>query len=199
MLDQPQPKTKYGSPKPLLKELPLRLHHHAFATRDQEANRVFFEDVLGIPLAATWCERVFRAEAGREVEYCHTFYEMGDGGALAFFQFDTEEVFNKNRQLVHEHGKAGSQHISFKVSKPTFDEMLARINAAKVPVRVTDHGYCLSMYLQTPDNLRLEFTVDPPNFEEIAAMRRADAHAELKRWLAGDHRTNNEDRPDKSV
>jgi hypothetical protein len=51
------------------------------------------------------------------------------------------------------------------------------------------------MYLKTPDGLRLEFTVDPSNAAGIAAMRRKDAHAELARWLAGDHRTNNDDRP----
>jgi len=39
--------------------------------------------------------------------------------------------------------------------------------------------------------LRVEFTVDPANVEDINAVRRADAHAELKRWLAGDHAVNN--------
>ena len=53
------------------------LHHHAYAVKDQEANRHFIEDMLGIPLVATWCERVFRPEVGREVDYCHTFYEIG--------------------------------------------------------------------------------------------------------------------------
>ncbi|HEX5419613.1 MAG TPA: VOC family protein, partial [Gammaproteobacteria bacterium] len=53
--------------------LPLRLHHYAWVTRDQEANRRFFEELLGMPLVATWCERAFSAEAGRELEYCHTF------------------------------------------------------------------------------------------------------------------------------
>jgi glyoxylase I family protein len=69
----------------LLAELPQRLHHHAFAVKDQEVNRQFIEDVLGIPLVATWCERMFNATLGREVDYCHTFYEMADGSALAFF------------------------------------------------------------------------------------------------------------------
>ena len=53
----------------------------------------------------------------------------------------------------------------------------------------------LSMYLKTPDGLRLEFTVDAPDAEQIAAMRRQDAHSELARWLAGDRRVNNDDRP----
>ena len=52
---------------PLLKEPPTRLHHYAFTVRDQEANRRFMEDVLGLPLVATWCERTFRPEVGREV------------------------------------------------------------------------------------------------------------------------------------
>jgi len=41
-----------------LPTLPPRQHHYAFAVRDTEANRRFFEDVLGLPLVATWCEKV---------------------------------------------------------------------------------------------------------------------------------------------
>ena len=33
----------------LLAEPPQRLHHHAFAVKDQEANRHFIENILGIP------------------------------------------------------------------------------------------------------------------------------------------------------
>ena len=176
-----------------LKELPQRLHHQAFCVRDQEVTRQFIEDVLGIPLTATWCERVFRAEVGREVDYCHTFYEFADGGALAFFQFADEEAYEKNRAIVQEVG--GSLHSAFKVSQQTFDELTARLKAHNVPVRVIDHGYCVSMYLKTPDDMKLEFTVDAPGAEAIAAMRRKDAHSELKRWLGGDRRTNNGDRP----
>ena len=85
--------------------------------------------------------------------------------------------------------------MALKVSHTSFDELLGRCGAAGITVRSIDHGYCLSMYLKTPDGLRLEFTVDAPNLAEIAAMRRADAHSELARWLAGDRRTNNGDRP----
>ena len=180
-------------PPKLLAEPPLRLHHHAFAVRDQEVNRQFLEDVLGIPLVATWCERVFRPEVGREVDYCHTFFELADGSALAFFQFADEEVWEKNRAILPPSG--GTWHVAFKVTQAGFDELMARATAAGVPVRKVDHGYCVSMYLQTPDKLRLEFTVDAPDAEAIAAMRRKDAHAELARWMAGDRRTNNDDRP----
>jgi len=178
----------------LLAEPPMRLHHYAFVVKDQEVNRQFIEDILGIPLVATWCERSFYPDVGREVEFCHTFYEIGDGGALAFFQFADEDAW-KNRVLGPSGELRGGQHIAFKVSERTFDDLMRRAEAAGIPVRKTDHGFCVSMYLVSPDGLRLEFTMDPPNAEEIASMRRQDAHSELARWMAGDRRLNNHVRP----
>ena len=76
----------------LLAELPQRLHHHAYVVRDQEKNRQFFEDLLGIPLVATWCESHHNSWLNREVAMCHTFFAMADGGALAFFAFGEPHV-----------------------------------------------------------------------------------------------------------
>ena len=56
---------------------------------------------------------------------------------------------------------------------------------------VLEHGYCRSVYVTDPNGLILEFTLDHPDVEKIARTRRADAHQELKRWLAGDHTSNN--------
>jgi catechol 2,3-dioxygenase-like lactoylglutathione lyase family enzyme len=180
--------------KPLA-QLPLRLHHQAFAVADQEKTRQFMEEVLGIPLVATWCEKVFRPEVGREVEYCHTFYELADGGAIAFFQYADEECWEMNRPQPAKRGDAGALHSAFKATKETQDEIRARLERAAFAHRFVDHGYCQSLYVTSPDGVRLEFTVDAPDVEAIARMRRADAHAELRRWLSGDRRTNNEDRP----
>ncbi|ETX08238.1 MAG: hypothetical protein ETSY2_06550 [Candidatus Entotheonella gemina] len=36
---------------------PRRLHHAAWITRDQEATRQFYEDIIGLPLEAAWAER----------------------------------------------------------------------------------------------------------------------------------------------
>ena len=177
----------------LLSQLPLRLHHHAYAVKDQEANRHFLEDIIGLPLIATWCERNFNNAVGREVDYCHTFFGIGDGGALAFFQYADDEVWEKSKAIHPEIDVAW--HISLKVTQATFDEIVRRLAAHKIAFRKIDHGYCLSLYCRTPDNMQLEFTVDPPNAAEIDKMRRADAHAELARWLAGDRHVNNTDRP----
>jgi hypothetical protein len=37
----------------------------------------------------------------------------------------------------------------------------------------------------------VEFTLDDPEAEKLAPQRRLNARAELARWLAGDHRSNN--------
>src|SRR5205823_4147159 len=100
----------------MLAALPERLHHNAYVVKDHEANRRFLEDLLGIPLLATWCERSYRP----------------------------------------------------------------------------DLGYCKSIYTPSPDGMILEFTCDPPDVAEIDALRRSDAHSELKRWLKGDRRVNNQ-------
>ena len=182
------------TPKPLTEApLPLRLHHYAFVVRDQEENRRFFEDVLGLPLVATWCERAHFADFGKEVDYCHTFFGLEDGGALAFFQFADDDVYEQVRNVEAEVGRF--RHIALKVEPETYEALDARLEDAGVERRHTDHGYCRSMYVMSPDGLRVEFTVDPDNAEAIAEMRRADAHAELQRWLAGDRRINNDDRP----
>jgi glyoxylase I family protein len=91
--------------------------------------------------------------------------------------------------------KGGSWHVAFKVSRRTFEELEARLLEADAPYRRTDHGYCVSMYVKTPDGLPLEFTVDAPDAVELAALRRKGAHDELQRWLAGDRRINNAHRP----
>lgn len=189
MLDQSE--ARKGSKH--LAELPLRLHHHAFVVKDQEINRQFFEDVLGLPLVATWCEKTFHPDFKREIFYCHTFYGLADGGALAFFQFADQDAYESARAILPPGG--GWWHIALKVSEASFDELLQRVKAHGLAHRVTDHGYCRSLYLTSPDGLRVEFTVDPANVEAINAHRLADARTELQRWLAGNHTPNNENRP----
>jgi glyoxylase I family protein len=176
---------------PVLRQLPSRLHHNAYVVKDHEANRRFFEDLLGIPLVATWCEKNYSAELQREVEFCHTFFGMADGSALAFFQFADPELYALTQ--AEQPAKIGRyDHIAFKAEPDTYDELKRRLEAAGEKYRETNHGYCKSIYVSSPDGLFVEFTQDPEDVAEIDALRRADAHSELARWLGGDHSTNNE-------
>ena len=77
------------------RKLPSRLHHTAYTTKDMEKTRAFYEEVIGLPLVATWSEsdELF----GKVRTYCHCFFGLADGGALAFFQFadkDDERTFS---------------------------------------------------------------------------------------------------------
>jgi glyoxylase I family protein len=165
-----------------------RLHHTAYVTKDQEATRAFYEDVLGFPLMATWSEtdELF----GAERVYCHTFFGLADGSALAFFQFA-----NKEDQDLFDPALLPSpfRHIALKVDAESQAELERRLTDAKCEgTFVLEHGYCRSLYATDPNGMLVEFTVDAPNAEQINADRKLDAHETLKRWLAGDHTSNND-------
>jgi hypothetical protein len=50
-----------------------------------------------------------------------------------------------------------------------------------------------------PNGMTVEFTCDDPRAESGDEYRRSIAHAELKRWLGGDHRTNNDFRHEEAA
>jgi catechol 2,3-dioxygenase-like lactoylglutathione lyase family enzyme len=171
-----------------MSNLPSRLHHTAYVTKDLEATRAFYEDILGIPLVATWCETDFLF--GKDRTYCHCFFEIADGSALAFFQFadpsDQEEFGPKMPETPF-------HHIALNVDKETQAELEKRITAANLPVTYTlEHGYCRSVYVVDPNGMTVEFCCDDPQASVGAEERKARAHEELKRWLAGNHASNND-------
>jgi glyoxylase I family protein len=170
-------------------KLPSRLHHTAYVTRDLEATRKFYEELIGLPLVATWCEKdeLF----GAERVYCHLFFALGDGGALAFFKFakpEDEQLFGPKMPATPFH------HIALNVDAETQQAIEKRLAAAgymEPQTFVLEHGYCRSVYVTDPNGLIVEFTLDSPRAQEINHDRRASARADLKRWMAGDHTSNN--------
>ncbi len=170
-------------------KLPSRLHHTAYVTKDMEATRKFYEEVIGLPLIATWSEsdELF----GSMRTYCHCFFGLGDGGALAFFQFANprdQEEFGPKMPFSPFH------HIALNVDAETQKGIEERIKLAgyKEPqTYVLEHGYCRSVYISDPNGMILEFTLDAPKAAEINKTRLATAHEDLKRWLKGDHTSNN--------
>ena len=179
------------APRPYSPPCPSGCTINAYVVKDQEANRRFFEDILGIPLVATWCEKSWRAEIGREIAYCHTFFGLADGSALAFFQFADPEDLRADPGREAEDRQPLPHRVEGRRGDLRRAESAGSTRAGE-RFRETDHGYCKSIYTTTPDGMILEFTCDPADAAEIDAMRRADAHSELARWLAGDHRINNE-------
>jgi len=169
--------------------LPTRLHHNAYVTGNMEATRHFYEDLIGLPLVATWCEadELF----GKERVYCHCFFGLADDSALAFFQFahaEDQELFGPKMPASPFH------HIALNCDAGTQNRAKERLEAAgyKEPALfILEHGYCKSLYATDPNGMILELTVDHPEAAQGAAARQASAHSELKRWLGGDHSSNN--------
>jgi catechol 2,3-dioxygenase-like lactoylglutathione lyase family enzyme len=173
----------------MAQHLPTRLHHNAYVTRDMEGTRHFYEDLIGMPLVATWCEsdQLF----GKERVYCHCFFGLADGSALAFFQFAEAEDQNLFGPAMP---ASPFHHIAVNVDQETqalVEKRLSKSGFREPNFYVLDHGYCRSIYATDPNGMTLELTVDNPEAADGNEERRATARAELERWLAGDHRSNN--------
>ena len=155
-----------------------RLHHTAYVTKDLEATRAFYEDVLGFPLMATYCEKdeLF----GKERTYCHVFFELADGSALAFFQFADPA---DQAEFGPEIPESPFHHIALHVDADAQAELERRIAAAGIAppdTYVLEHGYCRSVYVKDPNGMILEFTNDAPEAIAIDAETRAKARGVLR-------------------
>ena len=175
------------SAKPIAKS---KLHHNAHVTTDMEAVRKFYEEIIGFPLVATWCEKADLF--GKERTYMHCFFDIGNGESLAFFQFaDEEDAEEFGPELPH----SAFRHLAMNVDQETQDGIRKRLEDAgyeEPTMYILNHGYCYSLYVNDPAGLLIEFTVDHEDVDKINAEQKAKAHAELARWLGGDHAPNNE-------
>src|SRR3954471_12091623 len=132
-----------------MNKLPTRLHHTAYVPKDLEAPRKFYEAVSGLPLVATWCEKGLLF--GAERTYCHCFFGLADGGALAFFQFADP---SDERTFSPPIAETPFHHIALKVDQETQAEIEGRIQAAGYTAPdtfVLEHGYCRSLYIKDPN------------------------------------------------
>ncbi len=170
---------------------PSRLHHTAYVVTDLERTRAFYEDLIGLPLAATWCEA--DVLFGKERVYCHCFFELADKSALAFFQFASPD---DQAEFGPALTSSPFRHIALHVDAATQAQVGERLAAAGITAPQTyvlEHGYCRSLYVNDPDGMIVELTCDAPEalLAERVAHKKATARAELARWLAGDHTSNN--------
>src|SRR5690606_8724279 len=85
-------------------------------------------------------------------------------------------------------------HIALNVDAETqagIEKRLKEAGYQPPKMYVLEHGYCRSVYAEDPNGMICEFTLDHPDADRINELRRKDAHSELRRWLAGDHHSNN--------
>jgi catechol 2,3-dioxygenase-like lactoylglutathione lyase family enzyme len=152
------------------------LHHNAYRCRDSEETRRFYEDFLGLRLAGTLA--IEETKTGRATRALHTFYEMGDGSYLAFF-----EVPDMPFQFKVQHDY--DLHIALEVDEPTLTAMFEKGKARGVETRgVIDHRFIHSIYFRDPNGYVIELTAKAPGHSEDMNPAMNDARALLDRWQA---------------
>jgi catechol 2,3-dioxygenase-like lactoylglutathione lyase family enzyme len=148
------------------------LHHNACRCRDSEETRRFYEDFLGLPLASTL--EIGETKTGRATHVLHTFYEMGDGSFLAFFEAP-DMPFDFKPQHDYD------LHIALEVDERTLREMYERGKARGIETRgIVDHGFIHSIYFRDPNGYVIELTARAETDDGAGD----SARAKLDRWQA---------------
>ena len=150
------------------------LHHNAYRCRDSAETRRFYEDFLGLPLAGAL--EIKQTKSGRETNTLHTFYRLGDGSFLAFFEApDMPFEFKAQHDF--------DLHIALEVERRVLDEMFARGKAEGRETRgVSDHGFIQSIYFRDPNGYVIELTSKQPGHDDAMDPARNGARAILDRW-----------------
>ena len=154
------------------------IHHAAYGCRDAEQTRWFYEDVLGLELAAAfWSETAPGSE--EEISFMHLFFKMGDGNFIAFF--DAPEITDKE-WLKRKH--SFSMHIAFEVDDE--ESMLAwqkEINAkGKSCLGPVEHGFVRSVYMYDPNGIQVEITCKMPQYDELMEIEKQESRANIAEW-----------------
>ncbi len=148
------------------------LHHVAYACRDGEETRHFYEDILGFPLLHTEVTRV----PGTDSFFRHLFFDMGDGSCIAFFELHKVGEQDGWRSDVSTGNglPVWVNHIAFGADEARQSKAKAALSAAGIePIMDVDHGWCHSQYYLDPNGIMVEFCRDTPGFTPDPVAARA--------------------------
>ena len=121
------------------------LHHAALVSSDVERTVRFYQDVLGFPLTEVMENRDYAGST-------HFFFDIGNGNALAFFDFPGLDVGPYAEVL------GGLHHIAISMEPAPWEAARARLADAGVEV-LEESG--VSLYFRDPDGARLELLAEP--------------------------------------
>jgi catechol 2,3-dioxygenase-like lactoylglutathione lyase family enzyme len=150
------------------------LHHSAYRCRDSGETRRFYEDFLGLPLAGTL--EISETKTGRQVNVLHTFYAMGNGSFLAFFEAP-DSPFDFKTQHDYD------LHIALEVEERTLADMLAKGKSQGIESRgIAEHGFIRSIYFRDPNGYVIELTAKTARHAQEMDPATNGARAKLDRW-----------------
>lgn len=154
--------------------------HTAYRCRDAEQTRWFYEDVLGLKLAAALDFEEHSGVKGMKRKYMHLFFEMGDGNLVAFF----DDPDNTEANFFDKKMNGFDSHIAMEVED--MDSLLAmqkRIqNAGVTCLGPLDHGFGHSIYFYDPSGVQAELICKADNYSKIMADAAKSAHESIREW-----------------
>ena len=152
------------------------LHHNAYRCRDSEETRKFYEEFLGLRLAGAL--DIGETKTGRETSVLHTFYEMGNGSYLAFFEAPDRPFAFKTQHDF-------DLHIALEFDRETLAEMFQRGKDQGFETRgIADHGFVESIYFRDPNGYVIELTAKLPGHDENMDPTKNGAREILDKWHA---------------
>ena len=134
------------------------LNHIDLGTRDMDATRAFYEDVLGFPLV-----RADLVEIGDDGRLKHFFFDIGNGQLMGFMSGEDVNGYPKDFDAGINKGLGlapGVYHFAFDAET---EQDLLRIrdqlqtNGVEVRGPVDHEGWCKSIYFDDPNGLQLEY------------------------------------------
>ena len=148
------------------------LHHAAYRCRDSEETRAFYEDFLGLPLVDAF--EINTTKTGRKTGVLHSFYGMGDGSCIAFFEAPDQPFEFKDQHDF-------DLHIALEVDMDTLHDIFEKGKAAGMAPRgISDHGFIHSIYFRDPNGYVVELTARTGKGDD--SERASRAHAALGEW-----------------
>jgi catechol 2,3-dioxygenase-like lactoylglutathione lyase family enzyme len=132
-------------------------NHIDLGTKDMDATRAFYEDVLGFPLV-----RADLVEIGDQGRLKHFFFDIGNGQLIGFMSGEDVEGYPKDFDSSINKGLGlapGVYHFAFNAdSVETLEAMKERLEAHDIAVRgpVDHEGWSKSIYFRDPNGLQLE-------------------------------------------
>ena len=152
------------------------LHHSAYRCRDSEETRGFYEGFLGLPLAGTL--EITETKTNRATQALHTFYRLGDGSFLAFFEV-RDQPFEFKTQHDYD------LHIALEVAAEALEPFLAKGKVAGIETRgIADHRFIRSVYFRDPNGYVVELTAKMPTHDQVLDPDENAAREKLDRWQA---------------
>src|SRR5205809_7887979 len=121
------------------------VHHLALLSSDVERTIEFYQGLLGFPLTEVFENRDYPNST-------HFFFDLGNGNALAFFDFPGLDLGPYAEVL------GGLHHLAISVTPEKWAALRANLEAAGVEY-MEESG--ASLYFRDPDGARLELLADP--------------------------------------